>query len=208
MPEPRLSKRDRRRMAKERRRAQRRSAARRKWLLRVIVLGVVAGGIAAAVTFAISQTPPETAEVAQTISQRYSVEDEGRDHVPAGTRISYKHTPPSSGPHYAATARYGVYSTEVPVGAWVHNLEHGAVVLLFKCDDDCETKAAEIEPIYDKLPSAAFGEVKLLAAPYDNAPTDYTLLAWGWQEDLNSLDPARVERFYRDLVDKGPENAP
>ena len=208
MPEPKVSKRDRRKMARERRRSRQRSAARRRWLLRVIALGIVAGGIAAAITFAISQTPPETADVAQTVSQRYRVDDEGRDHVPQGAPITYNHTPPSSGPHYLVPSPYGVYASEVPVGAWVHNLEHGGIVLLFKCVDDCESKAAEIEPIYGELPSGAFGEVKLLAAPYKGAPSDYTLLAWGWQEDLDSLDSARVERFYRDLVDRGPENAP
>ncbi len=195
-------------MARERRGARRRSAARRKWLIRVIALGIAAGGIAAAITFAVSQTPPETADVAETVSRRYQVDDEGRDHVPQGTPITYDHTPPSSGPHYAVPAAYGVYSSEVPVGAWVHNLEHGGIVVLFKCADDCEAEAAEIEPIYRELPSGAFGEVKLLAAPYKDTPSDYTLLAWGWQEDLDSLDPARVERFYRDLVDQGPENAP
>ena len=208
MPEPEMSKRDRRMMAKERRRSERRRAARRRWAVRLIVVAVVAGGIAAAIVFATGQTPSETAEVAETVSERYEVDDEGRVHVDAGAEISYRHTPPSSGPHYGRPANYGVYSSKVPEGAWVHNLEHGGIVLLFKCDGDCDSKAAEIESIYGGLPVGAFGEVKLIATPYQRAPTDYTLLAWGWQEDLESLDPARVERFYRDLVDKGPENAP
>jgi hypothetical protein len=172
------------------------------------VLAVVIGGIAAAIVFAIGQSPPETAEVAAAVSQRYSVDNEGANHVDEGTQINYKHTPPSSGPHYGRPAAYGVYPNRVPEGAWVHNLEHGAIVLLFKCSDDCESKAAEIESTYDGLPSGAFGAVKLVATPYESAPSDYTLLAWGWQEDLESLDSARIERFYRDLVDKGPENVP
>jgi hypothetical protein len=208
MPEPANSKRKRRMMAKEHRRSERRSAARRRWAVRLIVVAAVVGGIAAAIVFAIGQSPRETTEVAATVSERYEVADEGADHVDEGTLISYRHTPPSSGRHYGRPSAYGVYASRVPEGAWVHNLEHGGIVLLFKCSDDCESKAAEIEPIYGGLPSGAFGEVKFVATPYQGAPTDYTLLAWGWQEDLDSLDPARIERFYRDRVDKGPENAP
>ena len=208
MPEPETSKRDRRIMAKERRRSEQRSASRRRMMVRLIVVAVVSAGIATAVYFAIDSGAPETVEVAAAVSERHRVDDEGRNHVDEGVQINYQHTPPSSGPHYGRPADYGVYASSVPAGAWVHNLEHGGIVLLFKCSGDCESKAAEIEPIYDGLPSGAFGEVKLVATPYQSAPSDYTLLAWGWQEDLVSLDQARIERFYRDLVDKGPEIAP
>ena len=164
--------------------------------------------IAAVFTYALSRTPPESPAVAAVQSERYSVEDEGREHVQPGSQIAYRHYPPSSGPHYPARARYDVYAAPIPEGAWLHNLEHGAIVLLYRCTDDCEAKSREIREVYERIPVGAFGEVKLVAAPNDRGPTDYTLLAWGWQEDLESFDAARVERFYRDMVDKGPERAP
>ncbi len=208
MPDKPLSKREKRRHAKERRLAERRSIGRRRWIARVVVITAVAAVIAAVVTYALSRTPPESPAVAVVQSERYPVEDEGRTHVQPGSPIAYRHYPPSSGPHYPALARYGVHSGPVPEGAWVHSLEHGAIVLLYRCTDDCRAKSDEIRGVFGRLPDGAFGEVKLVATPNDRGPTDYTLLAWGWQEDLESFDAARVERFYRDRVDKGPERAP
>ena len=84
MPEPETSKRDRRIMAKERRRGEQRSASRRRLMVRLIVVAVVSAGIATAVFFAIDQGAPETVEVAAAVSERYRVDDEGRNHVDEG----------------------------------------------------------------------------------------------------------------------------
>ena len=195
MPDQPPSKREKRRRAKERRRAEMRSIGCRRWVARVVVIAGAAAAIAAVVTYALSRTPPQSPGVAAAQSQRYSVEDEGRAHVQPGSQIAYRHYPPSSGPHYPSLARYDIYTAQIPEGAWVHSLEHGAIVLLYRCTDDCEAKSGEIREVFERLPVGAFGEVKLVATRNDRGPTDYTLLAWGWQEDLESFDAARVERF-------------
>lgn len=166
------------------------------------------GIVATATVILVSRVPPESPAVKAAVSKRYSVPDEGANHVEQGSPITYKHYPPSSGPHYGAPAQYGVQAVPVPEGAWVHNLEHGAIVLLYKCAGDCEQKAKQIRDLYERLPVGAFGSVKLVAAPYERGPTAYTLLAWGWQEDLEVFDAGRIERFYRDRVDRGPESVP
>ncbi len=177
------------------------------WLITTLLVG---GGIATVVLLAFSlfgEQSPDSDAAQNAVSQRYEVDIEGAGHVGEEITVTYAHYPPSSGDHYANPSPYGVFREPVPEGAWIHNLEHGAVVVLYKCRDDCDTPADRIHDLYRLLPDGLFGEVKLVATPYERAPTDFTLLAWGWQEDLAEFDAGRVERFYRDLVDKGPERA-
>jgi hypothetical protein len=139
-----------------------------------------------------------------------SVPNEGQQHVPDGSPIQYRHYPPASGPHYPSPQAWGVYSTEVPEGAWVHNLEHGGVVLLYKCDgSSCADMASQIQALAQTLPrSARWNEIKFLAAPYPKMDEPFTLVAWDRQETLATLDAAKVQAFYRAYVDRGPENVP
>jgi hypothetical protein len=58
------------------------------------------------------------------------VPNEGWSHVDDGTAIDYAHNPPASGPHFRSWASYTVHTDVVPRGNWVHNVEHGAIVLL------------------------------------------------------------------------------
>jgi hypothetical protein len=142
-------------------------------------------------------------------STRVQLENEGRRHVAETTTPTYQQVPPASGDHYPRWARYGVHTDAVQPGYWVHNLEHGAIVLLYQCDKDCESLVEDIGDVYARLPNGAFGEVKLLATPFEH-PLDhkFVLIAWTWQESFDQFDADLVERFYVEFVDRGPENAP
>jgi len=66
----------------------------------------------------------------------YAVPDEGRNHVAVGTRVDYKHLPPSSGPHYPspdAPKPASTYVDPIRPEYFVHDLEHGAIVLVYRC---------------------------------------------------------------------------
>jgi hypothetical protein len=39
-----------------------------------------------------------------------------------------------SGPHWVVWARWQIYTQPVPRGHWVHNLEHGGVIFLYRPD--------------------------------------------------------------------------
>jgi hypothetical protein len=54
-------------------------------------------------------------------------------HVPIGSQVEYDSNPPSSGPHYPIWAAFRVYTSPVPRPYYVHDLEHGAVVLVYNC---------------------------------------------------------------------------
>ncbi len=177
------------------------------WLVVTLLVG---GGIGPVVVMAFSlfgEPAPESEAAIAAVSERYSVPLEGAQHVDEGVIVARDHYPPSSGDHYANPSNYGVFEEPVPEGAWIHNLEHGGIVVLYPCDADCGDRADEIRKLYRSLPDGLFGEVKLVATPYDRVTAAYTLLAWGWQEDLDEFDAGRVERFYRDMVDRGPERA-
>src|SRR5688572_14344840 len=54
-------------------------------------------------------------------------------HVDEGTAIEYNSNPPCSGPHYREWAAFKEYDKPIDHRVLVHNMEHGAIVLLYNC---------------------------------------------------------------------------
>ena len=206
MPGQRPTKRERRLSARAKKNAEQRRT-RRMQKIRSTIWLIVIFGVIGFVLFLIGRDPnPSSSEATSIVSNRYMVENQGDNHVPQGTLITYDRLPPSSGTHYANPSQHGVFTVPVSEGNWIQNLEQGSIVLLYKCTnpDECEDTADKIRAVYNSLPKGASGEIQFLATPYTNLPSAYALLAWTWQEDMAVLEPARIERFYRDLVDIGP----
>jgi hypothetical protein len=66
---------------------------------------------------------------------------EGKTHVDVCTDVAYGTNPPSSGDHWPIWAQYRAHDIVVPRMMWVHNLEHGAIVMAHACDEACTTEA-------------------------------------------------------------------
>jgi hypothetical protein len=64
----------------------------------------------------------------------YVAPQDCRIHIPEDETPVYRINPPVAGPHYPVWAAYQVYDTPLTRGYWVHNLEHGAVVFLYRPD--------------------------------------------------------------------------
>ena len=193
---------DRRHAAREVRQRAARRARRIRFIAGFSGLAVVLAVIVIAV-LAIIRGPESSAQ------DRVRIPNEGREHVEEGSEPRYVANPPASGDHYPTWSQYGIFREAVNPGHWVHNLEHGAVVLLYSCDTDCAQVVTQIDHVYETLPDGAFGEVKFVATPFDNQlETRFMLIAWNWQEEFNTFDAVRIERFYRDFLDRGPERAP
>ena len=62
------------------------------------------------------------------------IDDLGRGHVQIGTEVIYNSNPPTSGKHYEEWVRSGVYETPRDDRNLVHSLEHGYVILSYKCN--------------------------------------------------------------------------
>ena len=178
-----------------------RSQQRRKrvvWAVGIIV--VVAIAIAIVVLF----MPKPVA------AQGRQVPIEGnRQHVAQGTVIPYRNRPPSSGDHYDQPAGYGFFQREIATGNWVHDLEHGGIVVLYRpdlCDATCQS---QLQDTYNSAPSSALfpGTRKMLVVPYQDMDHAIATVAWGWIDEMDQFDKDRILAFYKAHVDKGPEQA-
>jgi len=137
------------------------------------------------------------------------VPDEGRNHVADTVQPQYAHYPPASGPHYDAPANWGTYDQALPEGRWIHNLEHGGVVILYKCPSGCPDLVKQLKDFYSSAPqSKAWKEVKLVVTPYDHMDHQLAIVAWDWLDEMDAFDQARLLKFYNAHIDRGPEDVP
>jgi len=61
--------------------------------------------------------------------------DLGRDHVNDISDKEYNSNPPTSGPHFPAWAKKGVYDRVISDGYLIHSLEHGYIVISYDCTE-------------------------------------------------------------------------
>lgn len=136
-------------------------------------------------------------------------EDQGQKHLgPGETNDKYNSNLPSSGDHAQAPAPWGVKDSEIPNETFVHNLEHGGVVIAYKPDLP-EDQVKRLEEIFNKLPkSQQFGTIKALLIPRAQNDKPVQLAAWTYTLNLDGIDEAQITAFYRSHVDKGPELVP
>ncbi|MFQ5408807.1 MAG: DUF3105 domain-containing protein [Anaerolineales bacterium] len=159
-------------------------------------------------TPAVEPTDPD-GEAGSAIGVEYEVPDEGRNHVEMGIEADYEHFPPSSGLHWPRWVEEpGFYSEQIPPEAWVHNLEHGWVVVPYNCPEACPELEDQLFGLFDAVPESTYGYPKLLVFPNDQLPFRIVALAWGWELDLNEFDAQALLNFYNRHVDDGPEDAP
>jgi len=142
-------------------------------------------------------------------SGEISLPDEGADHVAEGTQVSYAHQPPASGPHYPTVLQYGLYENEdVPAEYWVHSLEHGAVVILYKCPQACPDLVKALGDMLDLFPLSKWNNRKIVIAPYSKMEVPLMAVAWRVQMPLDRFDQQALIDFYARHVDQGPEDVP
>jgi len=96
----------------------------------------------------------------------------------------------------------------VPPEIWVHNLEHGGIVILYHCDTPCPELVRQLQDVYATFPKSKYGHVKLLIAPDKRLTTRLATLAWNWMDQTDTFDRKRLLRFYRAYMDRGPEDVP
>ncbi|HEX9296917.1 MAG TPA: DUF3105 domain-containing protein [Polyangiaceae bacterium] len=122
--------------------------------------------------------PPQSACVA--VAEEHP--DEGHGHVAACSPVTYATNPPSSGNHYPFWAAYRTYAKPIPRGFWVHNLEHGAVVITYNCPGGCPLEVAQAHALIEALPEDCGPVVKrrLILAPDPELDVRFAASAWGF----------------------------
>lgn len=189
----------------------------RSWLVAAAVVAVVAivgAGVFAAATqpaFACSTdwVPDPTASPAADASPQpgYVQPDMGNAHVATGTVIRYTYCPPASGRHFnqpgvggPIPARpYGPNDSVIPQG-WVHNLEHGGLVVLYR---GAEVDQAALRSLYDAVPASPVCGFEPggqspgpVIARFDQMAWDYAAIVWDRVLPLGTLDQAAILDFY------------
>jgi len=163
-------------------------------------------------------TPVPTAEPAPSASPRlgYVQDDMGREHVP-----------PASGKHFNASgqgpikpALYGPDDKKAP-GAWIHNLEHGAMVILYRCQappegapsgaspagDSCTDAGQQaLKQLYDDWPASPIcGIPPHLLSPviarFDDMAWPYAAILWDLVLPLDHLDRDQILAFFAQQAD-------
>jgi hypothetical protein len=138
-------------------------------------------------------------------SQMRQVTTEAATHVDEGAPLSYAHRPPSSGMHYATLPQpqeYRMWDTPLSPGRWVHMLEHGAVVVLYRpdlCDSACVQQLGEF---YDSAPRSSLVPIRHLAiTPYQDMDHAIAVVAWGYVDELDQVDKDRIMADFKSKVD-------
>jgi hypothetical protein len=150
--------------------------------------------------------------------------DQGTQHVGAGEKVTYAVCPPASGRHVNRIGFgplepqvYGPEDQSLPTG-WVHNLEHGALVVLYSCDRGAcdDATIAQLQALDDGLPNSAVcnipaGVVGPVIARFEEMPTRFAALVWNRALYLDTLDTEAIYEFflrYAERVDDGRFVAP
>lgn len=114
--------------------------------------------------------------------------------------IDYADTPPASGDHNGRCwSDWGVIESGVPPERWVHNLEHGGVVFLYRCDDGCDADQKQLRELVNAHP-------RTLMTSYSQLPTRFAAISWGVRLLSDCLDREAFEAFYSMHVAHGRED--
>jgi Protein of unknown function (DUF3105) len=174
----------------------------------VIFLQATAPAYACSTLFDPAPTPSPAAGASP--QPGYVEDDMGRKHVPVGDVVKYTFCPPASGNHYIAAGQgpiaprlYGPGDPTVPEG-WIHNLEHGALVVLYRSDSEGATPEgqAALRAFYDSFPNSPVCGIQpgTIQGPvitqFDDMKTPFAALVWGRVLPLETLDTAAILQFY------------
>ena len=155
-------------------------------------------------------------------------------HVPLGTDVTYSSNPPSSGPHYAIWAAFQEFAAPVDRRYYVHDLEHGAIVLLYNCallpgadgggdasdaadggdaaTSSCDALVQDLRSVMNALPVDPLCTVdggplrRVVLTPDPLLTVPVAAAAWGWTYRAQCFDRGTLDAFARDHYAHAPEN--
>ncbi len=191
-----LTRRERRELERQREReapGQKEKNAARNKMIRYGIIGIVAvvvvGGIGWLIIFAPSRLErPRPGE---------AIEIQGQAHIAVGTaHPAYNSNPPTSGPHYAQSATWGVHDTELPDEQLIHNLEHGGIWISYKGISATTTAA---------LGKITRSQSKIIMEPRANDDAPIVLASWGRLQKFQTYDEQGILAFIEANKNQSPE---
>ncbi|HEU4972691.1 MAG TPA: DUF3105 domain-containing protein [Gaiellaceae bacterium] len=166
-------------------------------------LGMVGGGGAKTDTAGLRTALKNsgcTLQVAPALEGAHSITD------PSQTSPVWNTDPPTSGPHYAVAAIFGIYEDELEMARVVHDLEHGGIYILYGKDVPDAT-VEQLRAFYEDHKTGT------IMAPLDRLGDKFALGAWvvdgdthnGFLAKCTSFDEDSTATFFRSLQFRGPE---
>jgi hypothetical protein len=149
-------------------------------------------------------TPKPTASPGPNATENlgYVQPDMGNSHVSRGDKVTYTYCAPASGSHYNVagagpiTARvYGPTDNVIPQG-WIHNLEHGGLVILYQGTSAGATPEgqARFKTFYEAFPPVpSCGPV---IARFDQMSSPFQAILWGRVLPLDTFDEVKIKAFW------------
>jgi hypothetical protein len=131
-------------------------------------------------------------------------------HIAVCTPIQYPTNPPTGGPHYPYWAAFKTYTTPVPRGFYVHDLEHGAIVITYNCPGGCDAELSQLQAWIDARPAdplcTAPLRSRIVVTPDPLLDVRFAASAWGWALKSQCFDLAMLGPFIDAHYAMAPEN--
>jgi hypothetical protein len=196
-----------------------RDAQRRRLLYILAATGLIALAVVLGVVFLMGSGDKDLAATMESAGcQLKTVQAQVGDHTAAENATSnpkWNTDPPTSGPHFGTPAVYGEYTDPLKIAQVVHNLEHGAVFVLY----GPKVPAATVKQLSDFYNEDTTG---MLLAPYPKLGDKIALGAWTVPDDFEpggkngtsylatctTFDQDAFATFRDELRFRGPERFP
>ena len=177
----------------------------------LIAAFVFAGANTAAYACSIQLDPASPAPSGSPVTGQ-AEDDMTRGHVVVGTPVTYTFCPPASGKHYNASGQgpiaprfYGPDDTTVPEG-WIHNLEHGGLVILYNCArSGCDTNSLDqLKTLAASFPASPRcqipgGLISPVITRFDSMKSSFAAVVWDRVLFLDKLDTAQILDFFKNV---------
>lgn len=180
------------------------SAARRRRIRAVVITAVVVVAVVGLIWAGIAYSRRSGKDAPGEV---YA--DQGQQHVALDYSFSYNSNPPTSGPHYASPANWGVYEYEANDKIFIHNLEHGGIWISYRPG----VASSTIQALQDIINE--FGGSKLVMSPRSANASDIAVAAWTrllkinlQGGDITDDQLNQIRGFYRAWKNHGPEFVP
>jgi hypothetical protein len=161
---------------------RKKTALKKKTQGRILWISIVLLVLAAVIYLIVQSQKPLPGKKVDVMSEKHHIATAETPHT------AYNSDPPTSGPHLAQLAAWGVHKEEVPKELLVHNLEDGGVVIYYNKQADAQT-VQSLEQIV-----GGYHEHVVLT-PYSDMANTITLTAWGRILRLDSYDETQVKDF-------------
>jgi hypothetical protein len=163
-------------------------------------------------------SPTPTVSPGSSTRLGFFEEDMGNSHAVSRPQ-RYLYCPPASGSHLNVSGQGPitprVYKPSDKVGPpnWIHNLEHGGLVVLYGGDSPGATDSGiqAFQQFFDTFPPSPIcqvqpGLVGPVIARFDQMPHPYAVLVWDRVLYMDTWDPALALRFFNTEAERLDKN--